>query len=68
MDQEVEQEIGDPFDAEYAPGFTLLTLMRVYDVLMEQLSLMDAGTYNRLVNMHEAGKLRHSFPTFNPGE
>lgn len=60
---EFEQETYDPFDgAKGTNTATLITLMRIYDVLLAQLSLTDDERANALMNKHAAGQLVASLP------
>jgi hypothetical protein len=58
----VEEEEVNPFDPMLAPGFTLITLMRLYDVQMALLNEVDHEAASRLNEMHAQGKVIGSFP------
>ena len=60
--------IEDPFSPENAPAFTLITLMRIYDVLMAQFNASNPDAAAKLVELHAKGKLLGSFPWLDPDE
>lgn len=52
----------DPFDPEFVPAFTLITLMRLYDVGMALLNEQNSDVASRLHNAHSKGKVIGTFP------
>jgi len=63
----VEENI-DAFGPEVAPGLTLVTLMRIYDVLMAQYRLSSPEGAKRLHDLHAEGKILGSLPYLDLGE
>ena len=58
----------DPFSDEHVHAFTLITLMRIYDVQMALLKLQNAEVANKLYREHEAGHVIGTFPWLDPEE
>lgn len=63
---ENEEEVVDPFDSEYTHAFSLITLMRIYDVGMAILNNIDHDAASKLDKIHTEGKLIGEFPWINP--
>lgn len=60
------KEEPDPFAPENVGAFTLVTLMRLYDVNMALLNEQNSDVARRLHEMHEQGRILGSFPWINP--
>jgi hypothetical protein len=60
-----EDEAVDPFSNEYAMGFILVTLMRLYDVQMALLNETDHESATNLSKLHSQGRVLGSFPWIN---
>jgi len=56
----------DPFAPENVGAFTLVTLMRLYDVNMALLNEQNPQVAARLHERHEQGRIIGSFPWINP--
>lgn len=52
----------DPFSPTNAPALQLLTLMRIYDVLMAKLAAEHPMAAEKLDEIHSNGKLMGSLP------
>ncbi len=63
---EPEVDAEDPFSAEHAPAFTLITLMRIYDVQMAILTATHPEMARGLNEIHAQGRVVGSFPYLNP--
>lgn len=64
--ERVEDVSFDPFGAEFAPAFTLITLMRIYDVGMALLKDKDEDAFKILFDMHAQGRLLGASPWIDP--
>lgn len=65
MDEHNDDPLKDP--QKVAAG-TLITLMRIYDVLMAQLLLTNEEVYIKTYELHARGGLMAPLPNFNPEE
>lgn len=57
------EEVESPFTADNAPGFSLMYLMRLYDVLMGIYAEMNESAAEALMNFHEKGIILLPPPT-----
>lgn len=52
----------DPFSLQYAPGLSLIILMRIYDVVMAQYREVDPEKAKLLLKYHAEGKIVGPMP------
>ena len=65
---QVAEDVVSAFGPETAPGLTLVTLMRIYDVLLAQYRLSSPEGAKRLHDLHAEGKILGSLPYLDLGE
>lgn len=65
---ELNEGYTDPFDAETAPGLSLIVLMRIYDVQMAMLAKTDPEAAAALYEAHSKGAIIGPLPAINIGE
>ena len=58
----------DPFAFPNAPGLNLIVNMRIYDVLLGLYLEKNPERAKALMDIHAAGKILGSLPTYDPGE
>ena len=62
---ELEEQIDKgPFHPDNAAGLSLITQMRIYDVLLALLNHFDEDTANSIYEAHLQGMIVSSLPTF----
>lgn len=64
---ELEEGYSDPFDAETAPGLSLIVLMRIYDVQMALLAKTDPDAAEALYEAHAKGHIIGPLPAIDMG-
>lgn len=52
------------FDKEYAHEVIIIQLMRIYDIMITQLSLINPEQANKLIELHEQGLSFMPAPSF----
>lgn len=62
IDPDAAVEIEDPFSPKHVGAFTLIALMRLYDVQMALLGEQDAELAAKLTALHKDGKVFLPFP------
>lgn len=71
MKEPAEEDFGDaavvqdPFSPELAPAFTLITQMRIYDVLLGIYTHLDEDKATALMELHAQGKILGSPPSLD---
>lgn len=60
------EEALDPMSAEYAPGLSLIMLMRIYDVQMALLAESNPERAEALSRHHAEGKVLSAMPWIDP--
>jgi hypothetical protein len=58
----------NPFSPEEAPGVQLIVQMRLYDVLLGILTVLDKGMAESIITAHAEGKILAPLPALNLGE
>jgi hypothetical protein len=64
MSQENYEETLSAFDKEHAHEVIIIQLMRIYDIMLTQLSLIDAEKAQELLKLHEQGLSFMPNPSF----
>lgn len=59
---EVQDDTFDPTSPEFAPGLSLIVLMRMYEVQMAVLREMNPEFASILLQLHEEGKISTPMP------
>lgn len=54
----------DPFNANNAPGISLIVLLRIYDVMMALLKESNADVARELLQLHTTGALAGTTPSY----
>ena len=56
------EDILDPLSPEYAPGLSLVVLMRIYEVQLAILREANPEVAERLLNLHAEGRISTPMP------
>ena len=61
-DESAGTEVLDPLSPEYAPGLSLVVLMRIYEVQLAILREANPEVAERLLNLHAEGRISTPMP------